>query len=70
MLVNRQNILELKNLSEVNDLVAINTIPKVFKADFDRFFFGKTITKNSNNDLAVYPHDIKQWVRIMFNTYQ
>lgn len=68
MLVNRQDIVSLKSLSTTKDLVAVDTIPTAFKQDFDLFFFGKTLVKQDNL-LFAYPHDIKIWIRFMFNKY-
>ena len=68
MLVTRQDIQVLKNLSTAKDLVAVDTIPDTFKQDFKLFFFGKTLLKKDNL-LFAYPHDIKAWIRFMFNKY-
>lgn len=68
MLVTRQDILSLKNLSTTKDAVAIDTIPHTFKTDFQMFFFGKTFLKKDDT-LFAYPHDIKRWTRFMFNKY-
>lgn len=68
MLVTRQDILALKNLSTTKDLVAVDTIPNAFKQEFNLFFFGKTLLKK-NGLLFAYPHDIKVWIRFMFNKY-
>ena len=68
MLVTRQDIQVLKNLSTAKDLVAVDTIPDTFKQDFRLFFFGKTLLKKDNL-LFAYPHDIKAWIRFMFNKY-
>lgn len=70
MLITKTDIKTLRNLSLANDLVPVDTIPASFKNDFQRFFLGKTLTKDSNNRLLAYPHDIRQWVRYVFNTYQ
>ena len=69
MLINRTDILALKELSFSKDLVSVEKIPNSFKSDFDRFFFGKTLVKE-NNTLFAYPHDIKDWVRYVFHTYK
>ena len=69
MLMTRQDILSLKNLSTVNDFVSVDRIPAAFKNDFQRFFFGKTLVKD-NDTLFAYPHDIKMWVRFIFNKYK
>ena len=68
MLITRQDILSLKTLSTTKDLVAVDTIPNAFKADFKLFFFGKTLLKKDNS-LFAYPHDVKMWIRFMFNKY-
>lgn len=68
MLVTRQDIIALKNLSTTKDLVPVDTIPSTFKKDFQLFFFGKTLLKKDNS-LFAYPHDIKEWTRFMFNKY-
>ena len=68
MLVTRQDIVSLKSLSTTKDLVAVDTIPTAFKQDFDLFFFGKTLVKQDDL-LFAYPHDIKVWIRFMFNKY-
>lgn len=68
MLVNRKDILSLKELSITKDLVAIDSIPSAFKQDFRIFFFGKTLLRKEDL-LFAYPHDIKAWVRYMFNKY-
>ena len=69
MLITRQDILSLKNLSTSRELVPVETIPTTFKSDFQLFFFGKTLVKE-NNILFAYPHDIKMWVRFIFNKYK
>ena len=68
MLVTRQDIITLKNLSTTKDLIAVDTIPTAFKIDFQLFFFGKTFLKK-DNVLFAYPHDIKKWTVFMFNKY-
>jgi hypothetical protein len=68
MLVTRQDIIALKNLSTTKELIAVDTIPSTFKTDFQLFFFGKTLLKK-DNILFAYPHDIKMWTRFMFNKY-
>ncbi|MBP6039942.1 MAG: hypothetical protein KA523_07075 [Flavobacterium sp.] len=68
MLVTRQDILSLKNLSTTKELVAIDTIPLAFQQDFKLFFFGKTLLQKEDA-LFAYPHDIKIWIRFMFNKY-
>jgi len=68
MLVTRQDILLLKNLSTTKELVAVETIPDTFKKDFKLYFFGKTLLKKDNL-LFAYPHDIKMWVDFMFKKY-
>ena len=49
MLVTRQDILLLKNLSTTKDLVGVDTIPNTFKQDFKLYFFGKTLLKKDNS---------------------
>jgi hypothetical protein len=68
MLITRQDILSLKNLSTTKEPVAVDTIPVAFKNDFQLYFFGKTLFKKDNS-LFAYPHDIKMWIRFMFNKY-
>ncbi|OXA83952.1 hypothetical protein [Flavobacterium hercynium] len=68
MLVTRQDIITLKNLSTTKDLVAVDTIPSTFKKDFQLFFFGKTFLKKDNT-LFAYPHDVKKWIYFMFEKY-
>jgi hypothetical protein len=68
MLLTRQDILSLKNLSTTRDLVSVDNIPVVFKDDFKLYFFGKTLLKKDSS-LFAYPHDIKMWIRFMFNKY-
>jgi hypothetical protein len=68
MLVNRQDILFLKDLSTTKDLVNVDKIPLAFKQDFKLFFFGKTLLKKDNL-LFAYPHDIKAWISFMFQKY-
>jgi hypothetical protein len=68
MLVTRQDILLLKNLSTTKDLVAVDTIPSTFEHDFKLYFFGKTLLKKDDL-LFAYPHDIKMWIHFMFNKY-
>lgn len=68
MLVTRQDILLLKELSTTTEAVAIDTIPNAFKIDFQTFFLGKTFFKKDDS-LFAYPHDIKQWTCFMFNKY-
>lgn len=68
MLVTRQDIIVLKNLSTAKELIAVDTIPCTFKTDFQLFFFGKTFVK-TDDGLFAYPHDIKKWTRFMFNKY-
>lgn len=68
MLVTRQDIIALKNLSTTKELIPVDTIPATFKKDFQLFFFGKTFLKK-DNVLFAYPHDVKMWTRFMFNKY-
>lgn len=69
MSVNREDILTLKEFSTARDLVSVDAIPMHFKKDFQIFFFGKTLLKLEGKKY-VYPHDIKSWVRFMFNKYK
>lgn len=69
MLMQRQDIIVLKDLSTAKDLVAVENIPSAFKPEFQKFFFGKTLVKE-NNALFAYPHDIKQWVHFIFDKYK
>ncbi|MFY7743095.1 MAG: hypothetical protein ACOVQR_10630 [Flavobacterium sp.] len=69
MLVTRQDIIALKNLSTTKELTPVDSIPSTFKSDFQLFFFGKTLLKK-DNVLFAYPHDIKNWTRFMFNKYK
>ena len=41
MLVTRQDITALKDLSIASELIAVNAIPDAFKKDFHLFFFWK-----------------------------
>ena len=68
MLLTRQDILSLKNLSTTRDLVSVDSIPTVFKDEFKLYFFGKTLLKKDNS-LFAYPHDVKLWIRFLFNKY-
>jgi hypothetical protein len=68
MLITRQDIVSLQNLSTTKDLVSVDKIPNAFKQDFKLFFFGKTLLKKDDL-LYAYPHDIKVWIRFMFNKY-
>jgi hypothetical protein len=68
MLVNREDIITLRNLSLTKDLVLLDDIPTSFKEDFFLFFFGKTFIKKGDS-LFAYPHDIKLWTKLMFNKY-
>lgn len=68
ILITRTNILDLAKLSESKEAVPVSAIPTPFKTDFDLYFFGKTLTKE-NDILCAYPHDIKAWVRYVFNKY-
>ena len=68
MIVNREDILTLKKLSIAKDLVSLDAIPMNFKEDFQMFFFGKTLMKQEGIVYA-YPHDVKSWVKFMFNKY-
>lgn len=68
MLVTRQDILFLSNLSTTKELVAVDSIPIAFLSDFKLHFFGKTLMKKDEL-LFAYPHDVKVWIRFMFNKY-
>jgi len=69
MLVTRQDIVKLKNLSTVSDIVPVDSIPDSFKTDFNLFFFGKTFLRKGSISYA-YPHDIKKWVKFLIDKYQ
>jgi hypothetical protein len=69
MLITRQDIVILKNLAVVTDLVPVDAIPDNFKQEFQLFFFGKTLVKRGNKSFA-FPHDIKRWVAFLINKYQ
>jgi hypothetical protein len=49
-------------------LVGIDSIPTSFKSDFQLYFFGETLLKEESI-LFACPHDIKMWIRLMFNKY-
>jgi len=68
ILITRTDILDLAKLSESKEFVPVSDIPTPFKTDFDLYFFGKTLT-TENDVLCAYPHDIKSWVRFVFNKY-
>ncbi|WP_121965310.1 hypothetical protein [Myroides sp. N17-2] len=65
MLVTRNDITFLNNLSKANDFIAIDTIPENFITEFQWYFFGKTFVEK-DGELFAYPHDIKEWVRYMY----
>ncbi|QYS90541.1 hypothetical protein JJC04_10735 [Flavobacterium covae] len=67
MLVTRQDIIILKNLSTTKELIAVDRIPSTFKKTFN-FSFWKDFLKKDDT-LFAYPHDIKKWTRFMFNKY-
>ena len=69
MLMTREDLLVLQNLSLEKELVAVDGIPAVFKKDFQIYFFGKTLVKEDNRIFA-YPHDVKMWVLFLFNKYK
>ena len=68
MFVTKQDILSLKALSTTKEAIAVDSIPRAFKEDFQMFFFGKTFFKRGDT-LFAYPHDIKKWTRHMFKKY-
>lgn len=68
MLVTKNDILFLGNLSTTKNLVSVDKIPVVFQTDFQTYFFGKTLLKKDEL-LFAYPHDIKTWIAFMFNKY-
>jgi hypothetical protein len=70
MLMNRSDIITLKRLSMVKDLVPIEDIPSSFKSDFNKFFYGKTLVKDKNSHLFAYPSDVKRWVHSLFIKYK
>ena len=65
MLVTRNDIISLSNLSKSKDLVPVETIPENFIKEFQWFFFGKTFVK-IDDKLFAYPHDIKRWAKHMY----
>ena len=69
MLINRSDILILRDFSTSKEPISVDTIPLVFKNDFQLFFFGKTLLKKDDLIFA-YPHDIKLWIQFMFNKYK
>ena len=69
MLVTRNDVIELRNLSTARDLVSVDQIPLVFKEDFQNFFFGKTFVKKGNT-LFAYPHDVRLWTHYIINKYK
>ena len=68
MLISKTDVLSLAKLSNASRAVPISQIPKSFRDDFDHYFLGKTLTKE-NDIVCVFPHDIKNWVRYIFNKY-
>lgn len=64
MLITRQDIVKLKSLAVVTDLVPVSAIPDNFKNEFQLFFFGKTLVKIGSENFA-FPHDIKRWVKFL-----
>jgi len=70
MLITRSDISVLQHLSTVKELVPVEEIPNSFQADFDKYFFGKTLVKDDKNNLFAYPSDIRQWIRMLFSTYK
>ena len=69
MLINRSDILILRDFSTSKEPISVDSIPPVFKNDFQLFFFGKTLLKKDDLIFA-YPHDIKLWIQFMFNKYK
>jgi hypothetical protein len=70
MLINRSDLVILKELSISKDLVPLERIPVSFKSDFNKYFFGKTLVQDENKHLFAYPHDIRQWVQYLFKAYK
>ena len=70
MLMNRSDIVALKHLSTVRELVPFDAIPSSFKDEFARFFFGKTIVKDEFDHRFAYPSDVRKWVRALFLKYK
>lgn len=68
MLINRNDISSLRSFSTTKELVNINSIPNVFKEEFQRFFFSKTVVEKDGS-LFAYPHDIKEWVFYISQKY-
>jgi len=70
MLMNRSDIVALKSLSSVRELVPLDCIPVSFKDDFNRFFFGKTLVRDEQNRRFAYPSDVRKWVRVLVLKYK
>jgi len=70
MLINKSDLVVLKELSISKDLVSLDRIPASFKSDFNKYFFGKTLVQDEHKHLFAYPHDIKQWVQYLFIAYK
>lgn len=68
MLVTKNDIVFLSNLSRTKELVSIETIPENFITEFKWYFFGKTFVQKDDK-LFAYPHDIKMWVRFMYDKF-
>jgi len=65
----KSDLLTLSQLLTKTELVPVDGIPLSFKDDFDQYFFGKTMVMDDSNKLFVHPHDIKNWVRFIFEKY-
>lgn len=68
MLINRDDIDLLKRLATATNLVSVDSIPMSLKEEFQTYFFGKTLVQEDGGVFA-YPHDVKGWVRFVFNKY-
>ena len=65
---NKSDLLEMKNLYSTQENIAISDIPSSFQEEFNHFFFGKTLIEKNNKTYA-YAHDIRAWVRLVFEKY-
>lgn len=68
-MVTRSDIRVLRDLSGAKVLIAVDSIPETFKPDFQRYFFGKTLTQVEGKTMA-YPHDVRDWVKWMVQKYK